>query len=54
MFDTSKPIIERLKDFRSVDHADGLLTKLGSKETTGIIGDQEDLSRRRKKFGSNT
>jgi hypothetical protein len=37
MFDTTEPTIERLKAFRSIDYADGLLIKLGSKETVSSI-----------------
>jgi hypothetical protein len=39
MFDTTKPTLERLKDFRTIDYADGLLIKLGSKETVSSIID---------------
>jgi len=33
MFDTTEPTLERIKAFRSVDYAEGLLIKLGTKET---------------------
>ena len=33
LFDTREATLERLKAFRSVDYSDGLLIKLGSKET---------------------
>jgi hypothetical protein len=32
MFDTTEPTLERIKAFRIVEYADGLLIKLGSKE----------------------
>jgi len=31
-----------------------LLKRLGSKEKTGIIGDKDDLIRRKKKYGENS
>jgi hypothetical protein len=37
MFDTTEPTLERLKTFRMIDHAEGLLIKLGSKETVSSI-----------------